>query len=325
MCRQGVPTRGVSRVVHEPLPNARPPEWFTSRRGPAVIRAEDVSREAYIDRFRDPAFGADLAAAIAARHRLPAPLVRKVEGSSLVFRTGDGDWLKISPPFFGDSFAAEVAASERVQGRLPLPIPQLRLTGEIEGWRYLVSADVPGVPIRDVLPSLADDDLVRIAGQLGGFMAAFHAVPPAGFERSFGPWPRYLARCLDDAEELHRNRGNDEALVARVAAFLAPRRAALEALGPPVLIHADLTEEHVLLTETGDRWRVSGVAGPDRADAEPVPRPRRPAAPTRSRRRHCAAGSGRVRHVDGGRAPAPLHARPRLVQARDRRRPHRHR
>jgi hygromycin-B 7''-O-kinase len=228
-----------------------------------------ITEADYRRRFSDPSFGADLAEIVAARHGLPQPLVRKVEGSNLVFRLGDGDWLKICPPFFGDAFDAEVAVTQRVQGRLPLPIPELRLTGALEDWRYLVSADVPGAPIRDLLPSLTEADLDRVADELGAFMAALHAAPPAGFERSFGPWSRYLRSCLDGAAELHAGRGNDAGQVERIVRFLAPRRARLEALGPPLLIHADLTAEHVLLAEQGGRWRVSGVL--DLADAMVAP------------------------------------------------------
>jgi hygromycin-B 7''-O-kinase len=233
------------------------------------MRTLDVSLDDYKRRFRDPAFGADLAEIVVARHGLAGPPARKVEGSSLVFRLGDGDWLKLSPPFFGDAFDTEVAVTERVQGRLPVPIPALKLTGALEDWRYLVSANVPGVAIEEVLTDLTEADLEGIADELGAFMAAFHAVPPAGFERSFGPWDRYLAGCLDGAEALHRSRGNDAGQVEAIVHFLGPQRAWLEGLGPPVLIHADLTTEHVMLAEVGGRWRLSGVL--DLADAMVAP------------------------------------------------------
>ena len=229
----------------------------------------DVTEAEYRLRFGDAAFGADLAEVVAARHALGRPLVRKVEGSNLVFRTGDGEWLKITPPFFADAFEAEISATALVEGRLPLPVPGIRLTGELEDWRYLVSADVPGIAMGKLLGALGGADLERVADELGAFIAAFHSTPPAGFERSFGPWPRYLRSCLDDAEALHRGRGNSAEQVADIVRFLAPRRAWLEALGPPVLIHADLTDEHVLLAEVHGRWRVSGVL--DLADAMVAP------------------------------------------------------
>jgi len=228
-----------------------------------------ITQAAYRHRFADPAFGLDLAEVVAARLGLAGPLVRRPEGSSLVFRTGAGDWLKLSPPFFADAFEAEVEVSRRVAGRLPLPVPEIVQTGRLENWPYLVSTHVAGAPMGAVLPRLAEADLERIAGELGGFMQAFHQVSAAGFDRAFGPWPRYLAACLADPCALHLSRGNDPALAARIAAFVERRRAALEALGPPVLVHADLTAEHVLLGRANGQWRVTGVL--DLADSMPAP------------------------------------------------------
>ncbi|HEY1927638.1 MAG TPA: phosphotransferase [Caulobacteraceae bacterium] len=256
-----------------------------------------VTEAEYRLRFRDAAFGADLAEIVAARHGLARPLARKVEGSNLVFRTGDGDWLKISPPFFADAFEAEIAATALVEGRLPLPVPEIRHTGALEDWRYLVSAHVPGIAMGEVLGELDEADLERIAEELGAFTCAFHAVPPAGFERSFGPWPRYLQACLDDAQALHRGRGNSAEQVADIVSFLAPRRSWLEALGPPVLIHADLTDEHVLVAETGGRWRVSGVL--DLADAMVAPAPLDLTSPFLSLFRGKAAPQRRLLSVAG--------------------------
>jgi hygromycin-B 7''-O-kinase len=185
--------------------------------------------------------------------------VRKVEGSNLVFRAGEGPWLKICPPFWPDAFDAEVRVSEAVQGRLPAPVPAIIETGELDDWRYLISAHVPGVQIEEVLPSLDERDLERIAADLGQFMRAFHAVAVAGFERPFGPWARYLEERLAGARELHLSRGADPGRVEQITAFLAGQAPALRALGPPVLIHADLTAEHVMLVEERGRWRLSGV------------------------------------------------------------------
>jgi hygromycin-B 7''-O-kinase len=229
----------------------------------------DVSEAEYRRRFREPDFGLDLAEIVADRHRLPQPLVRKVEGSNLVFRAGEGPWLKICPPYWRDAFDAEIRATEAVQGRLPAPVPAIVAKGGLEDWRYLVSTDVPGVQIQDVLPHLSEADLERIAAELGQFMAAFHAVAIPGFEREFGPWSRYLDERLAGARELHRSRGVDPARIDQIAAFLAPRAPALRALGPPVLIHADLTAEHIMLGEQGGRWRLSGVL--DLADAMIAP------------------------------------------------------
>ena len=195
--------------------------------------------------------------------------MRKIEGSNLVFRAGEGPWLKICPPFWRDAFDAEVRVTEAVLGRLPVAVPAILEAGELDEWRYLISAHVPGAPIQDVLATLGEADLERIATELGQFMRAFHAVAVPGFERPFGPWARYLEERLAGARELHLSRSVDPERVEQITAFLSTRAAALRALGPPVLIHADLTDDHVMLVERAGRWRLSGIL--DLADAMMAP------------------------------------------------------
>lgn len=222
-----------------------------------------VSEAEYSRRFRDPAFGAGLAEVVRARHGLQGPLVRQVEGSSLVFRAGDGPWLKLTPPFWRDAFEAEVRATAAVAGKLPARIPELIETGALEDWRYLISAHVPGVQAQAVLAELAESERAGLAEDLGGFMQAFHAVEIVGFERTFGSWPRYLEQRLATPHEA------PPPWPAQINRLVSRRRDALLALGPPVLIHADLTAEHVLLVQQNGRWRLSGVL--DLADAMVAP------------------------------------------------------
>jgi hygromycin-B 7''-O-kinase len=186
-----------------------------------------------------------------------------------VFRAGEGPWLKICPPFWLDAFDAEVRVTQALQGRLPARVPAILETGELDDWRFLISAHVPGTQIEAVLPDLGEADLERIAAELGQFMRAFHAVTAPGFERPFGPWRRYLEQRLAGARELHRSRGVDPLRVEQIDAFLVDHAPALRSLGPPVLVHADLTAEHVLLVEESGRWRLSGVL--DLADAMVAP------------------------------------------------------
>lgn len=226
-----------------------------------------VSEGEYRRRFRDPAFGADLAEVVAARHGLARPLVRKVEGSSLVFRAGDGPWLKLTPPHWLDGFEAEVTATAAVAGRLPARVPELIETGALEDWRYLISADVPGEPFHAVDDELSAAERERLADDLGEFMRSFHAVAAPDLGRP--AWADYLQPRLADPLAIHAARGTAPGWLAPIAAFVARHRAALEALGPPVLIHADLTAEHVMLARGEAGWRLSGVL--DLADSTIAP------------------------------------------------------
>jgi len=228
-----------------------------------------ITEPEFSRRFREPTFGLALAEIVRARHRLPEPLIRHVEGSSLVFRIGDGRWLKLTPPFFAEFCDAELRVARAVAGRLPVPVPAIEQSGEIEGWRYIVSAPVPGVQIQHVMSDLGTADYAAVAADLGDFMRSFHGIQIADFGRDFGPWPAYLARNIRDAAHIHRARGNSADWADAIAALLAREETRLARLGPPVLVHGDLIPEHVMLHRVSGRWRLAGVL--DLADAMLAP------------------------------------------------------
>jgi hygromycin-B 7''-O-kinase len=229
----------------------------------------DISEPEFARRFREPAFGLALAEIVRARHQLPAPLTRHIEGSSLVFRIGDGRWLKLTPPFCTESFDAELRVARAVEGQLPVPVPTILQTGEIDGWRYIVSARVPGVQLQRVISDLTKADFAALAVDLGDFMACFHRIRIAGFHREFGHWSSFLERNIRDAAQIHRSRGNPAAWASQIAALLKREQERLVRLGPPILVHGDLTPEHVMLHRVSGRWRLSGVL--DLADAMLAP------------------------------------------------------
>jgi hygromycin-B 7''-O-kinase len=229
----------------------------------------NISEPEYIRRFHEPTLGLELAQVLRARHCLPEPLTRQMEGSSLVFRIGDGRWLKITPPFFAESFDAELQVARGVEGKLPLPVPTILQTGELDGWRYIISAHVPGVQIQHLISVFTEADFEAVAVDLGRFMASFHRIQIPGFDRDFGPWGTYLQRGIRDAVQIHLSRGNSPEWATQIAELLEHQRNRLVHLAPPVLVHADLTPEHVMLHRVSGRWRVSGVL--DLADAMLAP------------------------------------------------------
>ena len=228
-----------------------------------------ISEAEYGRRFDEPTFGLSLARIVRARHGLPGPLTRHMEGSSLVFRTADDRWLKLTPPFVAATAAAELEVARAVAGRLPVPVPTILQAGEIGDWRYIISAHVPGVQLQHVITEFTEPDFAALAVDLGRFMAAFHRIQVVDFDRNFEPWDRYLERGIRDAVQIHQSRGNSAEWAERIAALLARERNELIRLGPPVLVHGDLTPEHVMLQRASGRWRLSGVL--DLADAMHAP------------------------------------------------------
>ena len=236
----------------------------------SASRILEVQRTEYEQRFLDPEFGLELARAIIPRHPLPTEIRRKTEGSSLIFELGPELFLKIVPPFFTDSFSAELAATTLASGRLSVKIPEIVLTGKIENWNYLVSRRVPGIQSSRVFQNLQEDDLQPIAKDLGSLLRQLHSIEAPEFERNYGTWESFLKERLRNQRSVHLARDNPPEWVEKICSFVDEQASNLLKLTPPVFLHADLNRAHVMLDQVKDRWRVVGLL--DFADAMKGPK-----------------------------------------------------
>ena len=206
------------------------------------------SRESYVTVYRDAPVWLPAMRTICARHNLDASALRREAlGSHVVFRTG-GRILKLFSPLWAEDFVAERAALEHVRG---LPIPELIGDGQLEGWPYMVMTVVPGTPAADVWGHLSSDQRLDVLRQLGELMRVLHDHPPLAELAT--DWNGFLQERIARCDEHH---GAEEGWGAwireRVVGFSEPPF-------DPVLLSADATDEHILLTERGGRWRITGL------------------------------------------------------------------
>ncbi len=196
---------------------------------------------------------------IARRHGLGGEEVARFEAGSLpVYAVGEGHVLKLYPPCHGAEFDIESSALELLQGRLPIPTPRLRATGELDGWRYVLMERLRGRPLAEVWGQVPRRERERLAEAIGAGVAALHAVDASRSAVPRRDWPAFVAAQRAGAEEAQRKRGLDEAWVAQIAGFL--ERAGLEAAAPTVLLHTELMREHLLAAPDGaGGWRLTGL------------------------------------------------------------------
>lgn len=186
--------------------------------------------------------------AICGRHGLePSSLTRQVAGTHVVFRSGPRI-IKLYAPFWPEDFTAERAALGHLRG---LPAPELAAQGEFEGWPYLLMSVVSGIPADNVWPQLAATEKIDVARQLGALMRQLHhqrAVTELAVD-----WDAFLAERISGAEAFH-------AAVEPWRDWIRDRLASFrEAPFSPVLLHADITADHALLSRTVTGWRITGL------------------------------------------------------------------
>jgi hygromycin-B 7''-O-kinase len=197
--------------------------------------------------------------AICQRHRLdPAGLVFAPPGTHVVFRAGPEWYIKLFAPLWPQDHVAESLVLGHLSAQSALPIPRLEAEGEIEGWPYLIMTPVEGVPLNTVWDSLDASQRRHIAEQCGMFMSTLHATPTQGLEPLATDWPAFVRDQTASCREGLSRSGLSEEWVQAVSQFLDHVPPLYEPGFGPVLLSADVTDEHVLVSPRGDRWEFTG-------------------------------------------------------------------
>jgi len=190
-------------------------------------------------------------------------------GSCAVFVVDRQIVVKLYPPMMEQDFYREREVYRLLDGRLP-HLPRLLGDGVYHDridWPYLLLEFREGAAIRDVFDEIEPANRLVIARELGAILRVLHETAVAhvtAFDPSPAAWAHFIAiRRADCIAEVRQKTTLPEKVVAELETFiheidLAVKRA--------VLINADLTEDHLLLLQRDDQWRISALI--DWADAE---------------------------------------------------------
>lgn len=144
-----------------------------------------------------------------------------------------------------------------------LAVPRLVAMGPyLEGWAFIVTSRTPGTPLSDVIGEAWDASRIPVGRWLGHFLRRVHALPLSALERAEGweaferliTWRyRHIERLFDEADSL------TPSLRSQIADFLVPLDVLIGDAPTPVLIHGDLTADHVLGETRTDGFAPIGV------------------------------------------------------------------
>lgn len=202
---------------------------------------------------------------------MPARVESGYPGTCAVFVVNRRVVVKLFPPMLPHDFEKEFTAHHLLK-RDGLPIPTLLAEGTIHDridWPYLILAYVPGEAWRDCDQDLRSGEQVNILKELGGIIRAVHAVPlpPAGDWPSLGAWQLLVdARLPLVADELRQQTALSPQIIEEIDRLLVSIDWSAYR---PCLCHADLTEDHLLLSQESGRWQIAGLI--DWADVEVAP------------------------------------------------------
>ena len=187
-------------------------------------------------------------------------------GTCAVFIVNETAVIKLFPPLVAGDFERERAVYRLLDGRLP-EMPRLLADGVLRdriAWPYLVTSFLPGVAWRDAGAAMPPAPRLAVARALGERVRRVHETPirpGLGWPRA-GAWSRFVTTRLAEAPAALRA-GLPERVVAEAGGLLQETD---WFANEPRLLHADLTQDHVLVAQQGDEWRLTGLI--DWADAE---------------------------------------------------------
>src|SRR5882757_2929375 len=99
-------------------------------------------------------------------------------GTNLVVALDDRLILKLFPPMLRRQFVSERGSLSQLRGRLDLPIPEIVVEGERDGWPYLVITRLSGVLGAEAWPVLPEAQKERVLAEIGATIAQVQRVPP---------------------------------------------------------------------------------------------------------------------------------------------------
>ena len=196
-------------------------------------------------------------------------------GSNAVFLVDRRYAVKVYNPVWKD-FGVERELLQALEQVVVVPTPKMvssgRFADRIE-WDYMITEFVEGEPLREVRKALTGDDLISVSTDLGNMVRALHRMDLADLHavvdlHETGP-KLAQRRKLEVVKEL----ANKELLPGQVLDELTPfleAAAAQVADDDAVLVHGDLTEDHVLLQKRDGGWEITGLL--DLGDAHACPK-----------------------------------------------------
>lgn len=198
----------------------------------------------------------------------PGRLARGYPGTCAVFIVDEKVVVKFFPPMVVHDFDRERTVYRAIRDRVS-SLPILLTEGVVHDridWPFLVFSFLTGEAWREVRQDIARAEQVAILEELGRIGRIVHETPltTSGSWPSKNAWEALLdLRIRQVAADLRAGTTLNEAVIQEVMSLLM---ATDWSTAHACLVHADLTEDHLLVGRGEGRWSLTGLI--DWADAE---------------------------------------------------------
>jgi hygromycin-B 7''-O-kinase len=197
---------------------------------------------------------------IARGHGLPiADAHLFATGTNLVVGLGRDLILKIFPPMLRGQFLSERLSLRLLKGRLSIPIPQIVVEGERDGWPYLVITRLHGILGTEAWPALREDAKERVLGQIGETIAEVQKVPVGELAAIKPRWDQFMRQQIAGCRARHVRLGLPPKYLDGLDELLHEAATLIPMDAPSVILTGEYIPENFLLSHHAGGWRLSGL------------------------------------------------------------------
>ena len=180
-------------------------------------------------------------------------------GTNLVVGLDDRLILKIFPPLLRSQFVSERLALTQLRGHLGVPIPEIVLAGERDGWPYLVITRLSGILGTQAWPVLPEDQKERVLAGIGETIAEVQRVPVGELCGIEPRWDRFIAKQIEGCRARHARLGLPPKFLDGLDDILREATTLIPLDAPAVILTGEYIPENFLLSSEGGNWRLSGL------------------------------------------------------------------
>lgn len=196
---------------------------------------------------------------ICERHRLPAAeFEHAAVGSHVIFLCPGKVAIKLYAPVFPEDYGTERLVLPLADRHINLDTPAILGEGELEGWPYYILSWVGGIPLEDIWPELGRETKDSLATEIGELIAAWHRIPIDGLEPLQIDWDGFIEDQISDFVMTGQEKGASDEWLAILQMYIRDR-ASLLADDPVVLLNADFTGEHLIVSERNGALHLTGL------------------------------------------------------------------
>jgi hygromycin-B 7''-O-kinase len=197
---------------------------------------------------------------IARSHGLPCSEAHLfATGTNLVVGLDGRLILKIFPPPLRAQFVSERAALSELRGRLGIPIPEIVVEGERDGWPYLVITRLPGLLGSEVWSALPEAQKERVLAQVGAVIAEVQRVPLGTLAEIEPRWDAFMQRRIAGCRARHERQGLPRKFLDGLEELLRDAAALIPMDPQPVILTGEYIPENFLLDCRGDDWHLAAL------------------------------------------------------------------